>query len=172
MPNRGCLMETAGLVRKGDPIAVVGGGLIGISWTALFLAWGHDVALFEHEETSRHAIPRAVARPIVQVAELMPGLPAPGRLHLAASLEEAVQGAAWIQENVPEKVPLKRAIYAAIDDRVEATAGALYDRATGSRSTTATADAPAVPSPEAQAGARELKDGLTDEQRRMLDELG
>ena len=40
-------METAGLVRKGDPIAVIGGGLIGISWTALFLAWGHDVALFE-----------------------------------------------------------------------------------------------------------------------------
>jgi carnitine 3-dehydrogenase len=108
-------METAGLVRKGDPIAVIGGGLIGISWTALFLAWGHDVALFEHEETLRRAIPRAVARPIVQVAELIPGLPARGRLHLAGSLEEAVQGAAWIQENVPEKVSLKRAIYAAIE---------------------------------------------------------
>ena len=108
-------MQTAGSVRQGHPIAVIGGGLIGISWTALFLAWGHDVALFEHEEASRRAIPRAVARPIAQIAELTPGLPAPGRLHLATSLEEAVQGAAWIQENVPEKVPLKRATYAAIE---------------------------------------------------------
>lgn len=65
------------------------------------------------------------------------------------------------------------AIYDAIDDRVESRAGALYDRATGRPTATATAsDAPAVPTPEAQAGARELKDGLTDEQRRMLDELG
>ncbi|GAA1927562.1 hypothetical protein GCM10009775_19580 [Microbacterium aoyamense] len=64
------------------------------------------------------------------------------------------------------------AIYDAIDDRVEAHAGALYDRATGSKSAPATAEAAAVPSPEAQAGARELKDGLTDEQRKMLDELG
>ncbi|GGF73442.1 hydroxyacyl-CoA dehydrogenase [Paracoccus acridae] len=100
---------------KGDRIAVIGGGLIGTSWAALFMAWGHDVALFEHDETSRKAIPRAIRGPIGQVAELASGLPAPGRLHLADSLEDAVTGAAWIQENVPEKVPLKRAIYAAIE---------------------------------------------------------
>ncbi|WP_188715716.1 3-hydroxyacyl-CoA dehydrogenase NAD-binding domain-containing protein [Paracoccus acridae] len=108
-------MRTAGSVAKGDRIAVIGGGLIGTSWAALFMAWGHDVALFEHDETSRKAIPRAIRGPIGQVAELASGLPAPGRLHLADSLEDAVTGAAWIQENVPEKVPLKRAIYAAIE---------------------------------------------------------
>lgn len=67
------------------------------------------------------------------------------------------------------------AIWDAIDDRVEARAGALYDRATGSRATTDAAAPPALtvpPSPEAAAGRRELQDGLTDEQRRMLDELG
>ncbi len=65
------------------------------------------------------------------------------------------------------------AIYDAIDDRVEGHAGAIYDKATGGARETESADAaPAVPSPEAQAGRRELKDGLTDEQRRMLDELG
>lgn len=63
------------------------------------------------------------------------------------------------------------AIYDAIDDRVEAHAGALYDKATGGRRATTDAAAPAVPSPEARAGARELTDGLTEEQRRMLDEL-
>ncbi len=64
------------------------------------------------------------------------------------------------------------AVYDAIDDRVEAHAGALYDRATGAKAATPDASAPAIPSPAAQAGARELKDGLTEEQRRMLDELG
>lgn len=108
-------MRTAGSVAKGDRIAVIGGGLIGTSWTAQFMAWGHDVALFEHDERSRGAIPGAIRGSIGQVAELESGLPAPGRLHLADSLEDAVRGAAWIQENVPEKVPLKRAIYAAIE---------------------------------------------------------
>ena len=68
------------------------------------------------------------------------------------------------------------AIYGAIDDRVEARAGALYDRATGTpAAATATADAApraVAPSPATEAGRRELQDGLTDEQRRMLDELG
>ncbi len=65
------------------------------------------------------------------------------------------------------------AIYDAIDDRVEAHAGALYDRARGATPKAEGSDAaPAVPSPETRAGRRELKDGLTDEQRRMLDELG
>ncbi|MCZ0963595.1 3-hydroxyacyl-CoA dehydrogenase NAD-binding domain-containing protein [Paracoccus benzoatiresistens] len=108
-------MQTAVSFQKGDRIAVIGGGLIGTSWAALFMAWGHDVALFEHEEASRNAIPPAVSGLIAQVAELAPGLPASGRLHLATSLEEAVEGAAWVQENVPESVPLKRAIYAGIE---------------------------------------------------------
>ena len=65
------------------------------------------------------------------------------------------------------------AIYDAIDDRVEAHAGAVYDRATGASRPVEEPDAArAVPSPETRAGRRELKDGLTDEQRRMLDELG
>ncbi|KRA22495.1 hypothetical protein ASD65_16595 [Microbacterium sp. Root61] len=65
-------------------------------------------------------------------------------------------------------------IYDAIDDKVEARAGALYDKATGgvAPATTAIPTAPAVPTPETQAAQRELNDGLTDEQRRMLDELG
>lgn len=65
------------------------------------------------------------------------------------------------------------AIYDAIDDRVEAHAGALYDRARGrGAETEASGAAPAVASPETRAAQRELKDGLTEEQRRMLDELG
>jgi hypothetical protein len=64
------------------------------------------------------------------------------------------------------------AIYAAIDNRLEERAGALYDRASagiGGKSTDAAT--PAV-SPEAQTARQELNDGLTAEQRKMLDDLG
>ncbi len=58
-------------------------------------------------------------------------------------------------------------IYDAVDDKVEAKAGEVYDKALGGRNET-----PAVPpSPQARAAQEELKDGLTAEQRRMLDEL-
>jgi hypothetical protein len=63
------------------------------------------------------------------------------------------------------------AIYDAIDDRVEGHAGALYDKATGNKVTDAATTA-TLTSPESAAGRRELQDGLTDEQRRMLDDLG
>jgi len=67
------------------------------------------------------------------------------------------------------------AVYDAIDDRVEGHAGALYDRATGAKAADAGASASGtttLTSSEAAAARRELQDGLTDEQRRMLDELG
>jgi hypothetical protein len=70
------------------------------------------------------------------------------------------------------------AIYDVIDDRVEARAGALYDRAARrpTRQTTAREDVSAQrstleESPPTARGRRELRDGLTDEQRRLLDEL-
>jgi len=65
-------------------------------------------------------------------------------------------------------------IYDAIDDRVEAHAGVLYERATSTKATgsVAAGATSTLPSAETAAGRRELQDGLTDEQRRMLDELG
>ncbi|WP_100814185.1 hypothetical protein [Microbacterium lacus] len=69
------------------------------------------------------------------------------------------------------------AIYDAIDDRVEKRAGHVYDAAaaklgrspkTGGTDVSAPAMTPGVDA----STRRELKDGLTDEQRRMLDELG
>ena len=65
------------------------------------------------------------------------------------------------------------AIYDRIDDRVHEHAGALYDKATGGPAVSgADAATPAVPSPQTTQARRELQDGLTEEQRRMLDELG
>lgn len=89
------------------------------------------------------------------------------------SIGGGIFGAFWGYVLPPVILLIGWAIYDAIDDRVEAHAGALYDRASGNRSATTDA-APAVPlaSEASAAGRRELDDGLTDEQRRMLDELG
>jgi len=68
-------------------------------------------------------------------------------------------------------------VYDQIDDALTRKAGELYDaagaRISGARSGSATSAEPsATSSPATAAGREELKDGLTPEQRRMLDELG
>ncbi len=88
------------------------------------------------------------------------------------SIGGGILGAFWGYVIPPVILLIGWAIYGAVDDKVESGAGALYDRATGTKSESPDAAAPAIPTPEASAGRRELNDGLTDEQRRMLDELG
>ncbi|WP_337004595.1 MULTISPECIES: hypothetical protein [unclassified Microbacterium] len=66
-------------------------------------------------------------------------------------------------------------IYDRIDDRLHAKVGEIYDSAqarvkSGAQSSAAASPAPETP--ETAAAREELKDGLTAEQRRMLDELG
>ncbi len=82
-------------------------------------------------------------------------------------------GAFWGWVLPPLFILIGWAIYDAIDDRVETHAGALYDKATGGPAVAASdSAAPAVVSPQTAQARRELQDGLTEEQRRMLDELG
>lgn len=64
-------------------------------------------------------------------------------------------------------------IYDQVDDRLRAKAGELYDVVQGKVSSRRTASASSAPATPGTAEAREeLQDGLTPEQRRMLDELG
>lgn len=97
-------------------------------------------------------------------------------LFTGVSIGGGLFGAFWGYVLPPVILLIGWAVYDAIDDRVESHAGALYDRAAGGRAADASATgsaAPAAPpSSETAAGRRELNDGLTDEQRRMLDELG
>lgn len=103
-------------------------------------------------------------------------------LFTGVSVGGGIFGAFWGWVLPPVILLIGWAIYGAIDDRVESHAGALYDKATGtSAGMDAAPSAPPIGSPRdtypggsaaSAAGRRELNDGLTDEQRRMLDELG
>lgn len=78
----------------------------------------------------------------------------------------------WAYVLPPVIISIGWFVYDRIDDRVEATAGRLYDSATGGRAAPG-GDAPAAVDPTAASRARtEPDDGLTPEQRRMLDDLG
>ncbi|WP_282846142.1 hypothetical protein [Microbacterium oxydans] len=67
-------------------------------------------------------------------------------------------------------------IYDQIDDRLRAKTGEIYDsvqaKMKGGTKTAPSAAAPVPETPETRAARDELGDGLTAEQRRMLDELG
>lgn len=97
-------------------VAVLGCGLIGVSWTALFLVHGHDVAVWDPSPTARDGVADRIALPMAQLVELGLGKGrSRGRLISCAEPEEAAQGVDLVQENAPENVPLKRALYTRVD---------------------------------------------------------
>ncbi len=99
-------------------LAILGCGLIGQSWAALFLAHGHDVAAWDPAPAARAALAKAVCRPMAQLAELGQGAAHMGRLSVFETVENAVANAMLVQENAPENAPLKRALYAQIEAAV------------------------------------------------------
>lgn len=84
-----------------------------------------------------------------------------------------VRGFFWGYVLPPLALLIAWIIYDAIDDRIEAKAGQLYDRVgTSVRGTSRPDASPSTPgAPTTKAAREELADGLTPEQRRLLDEL-
>lgn len=96
--------------------ANIGAGVIGASWTALFLASGRSVAVYDPCETVKDTVYRYVEKAWPTLTEL--GLTengTPDRLTFHRSAAEAVDGAAFVQENVPERLPVKHALFAEIE---------------------------------------------------------
>ncbi|MCX7645184.1 MAG: carnitine 3-dehydrogenase [Rhodobacteraceae bacterium] len=95
--------------------AVVGGGVIGAGWAARFLLMGWDVAVADPDPEA----PRKVGEVLANARAALPGLhdvalPDEGRLSVGTSLAEAVAGAEWVVEAVPERLELKHRVYAEI----------------------------------------------------------
>lgn len=96
-------------------IAIVGCGLIGESWAALFLHHGFDVRAWDPNETVRETFAQRVQRPLAQLADLGATAGTLGRLSVVVTVDEAVAGAVLVQENAPESIPIKHALYAQIE---------------------------------------------------------
>ena len=96
--------------------AVLGAGVIGASWTALFLASGRDVAVYDNSPTVEKTVRDYVARawPTLESLSLVKG-GNPDRIRFCMSAAEAVEGASFVQENVPELIGIKHALYKEIE---------------------------------------------------------
>ncbi|MGV8935642.1 MAG: carnitine 3-dehydrogenase [Allorhizobium sp.] len=96
--------------------ACIGGGVIGGGWIARFLLAGIDVAVFDPHPEAQRIVAEVLAN-AERAYALLTGAPLPkrGKLTFCATLEEAVAGADWIQESVPERLDLKRGVLNQID---------------------------------------------------------
>ena len=103
-------------------VAVIGGGTIGASWAACFLAHGLETVVVDplrEESDLRRAIdemwPALERMGLAQDAD-------PGRMEFANAIDNRLAAAQFVQESVPEQLPLKRetlhALEAVIDPDV------------------------------------------------------
>src|SRR5260221_13468075 len=98
-------------------IAVVGTGVIGASWTALFLAKGLEVIATDiapnAEATLKSFI--ATAWPALKRLCLAPDA-SQSKLTFTPDVAEAVRGVGLVQENGPERIDFKIKLYAQLDE--------------------------------------------------------
>ena len=94
-------------------VGLLGAGVIGGGWAARFLLAGVDVRLFDPSPAAAQAVSGTLERGRRAWARLtLAPLPQEGTLTLVDSVEEAVAGVELVQESVPEREDLKRALLA------------------------------------------------------------
>jgi carnitine 3-dehydrogenase len=94
-------------------VALLGGGVIGGGWAARFALNGIDVRLYDPAPEAADAVDEVLAnaRRALRRLTLAP-LPPEGAVRIAATPEEAADGAEFVQESAPEREPLKRELLA------------------------------------------------------------
>lgn len=101
-------------------VAIVGCGFVGRGWAISFARAGHEVALFDED-------PAAPVKALAFIADVLPDLEANGlldggtpagllsRIRTEADLAAALAGAVHVQENAPERLEVKQAVFARLD---------------------------------------------------------
>jgi 3-hydroxyacyl-CoA dehydrogenase len=112
-------MSSENAIRR---IAIVGTGVIGASWAALFLAHGLDVVATDPAPNAEENLREYVdsAWPALEQLGLSAGA-AKKRLSFTAKLNEALQGVDLVQENGPENPDFKIKLFADMDALTPAT---------------------------------------------------
>ncbi|WP_163849367.1 carnitine 3-dehydrogenase [Pseudooceanicola aestuarii] len=100
--------------------AIIGGGVIGAGWAARFLLHGWNVRLFDPAPE----VQARTAQVIDRARLALPGLgdvalPEAGQLSFHGLMSEAVAGADWVQESVPDRLELKQTLYQTLQDYME-----------------------------------------------------
>src|SRR3954467_8288243 len=98
-------------------IAIFGTGVIGASWTALFLAKGLQVVATDVAPNAEAALKKFVeaAWPALKRLGLSPGA-SQSNLKFTGDLAKALAGADLVQENGPERIDFKQKLYGQLDE--------------------------------------------------------
>ncbi len=103
-------------------ITSIGAGPIGGGWAAHFLARGYDVTAYLHDANETPAFNSILNTAWGSLTDL--GL-AEGasldRLRIVTDLEDALEGAQFVQESAPERLDIKQALYERMGDILPAS---------------------------------------------------
>jgi L-gulonate 3-dehydrogenase len=99
-------------------VAIIGSGLIGRAWAMVFARAGWDAAMYDAVDGVADKALGLVAEGLDELAKhglVSDPKGAAQRVRAAKSVADALDGASYVQENVPETVDAKRAIFAELD---------------------------------------------------------
>lgn len=102
--------------------AIIGTGLIGQAWAIVFARQGWQVRLYDVNAAMLAEAGALIRRQLDELQAhglLRDAAAAAARIEVAASLPEALAGARYIQENSPERLDLKRDLFAQLDAAAE-----------------------------------------------------
>jgi ketoreductase RED1 len=105
----------ADILNRYSRVAVVGAGVIGASWTAVFLAHGLSVVVNDPRDDVEGVVADYIAKAAPTLGEF--GLPTENfskKLSFEADLERAVADVDVVQENGPERIEFKQDLWARI----------------------------------------------------------
>ncbi|MEO1613567.1 MAG: 3-hydroxyacyl-CoA dehydrogenase NAD-binding domain-containing protein, partial [Pseudomonadota bacterium] len=93
--------------------ALIGGGVIGGGWAARLIENGIDVAVYDPDPEAERKLNAVLAAAERAYAKLtMAPRPTKGVVTFAPTIAEAVADAGLIVESVPERLDIKRKVYA------------------------------------------------------------
>ena len=98
-------------------IGIVGSGVIGASWSALFLAAGHYIVNFDPDPYNEAKTNAYIAKawPSLEALELVRVGASQTNISYVSTAVKAVSSADFVQENVPERLPIKLETYREIE---------------------------------------------------------
>lgn len=106
-----------------EKIALIGGGLVGQAWAIVFARAGHPVTVYDASPMTLEQAETNIASRLNDLTRFKliddPDVVL-GRIGFAIKPGDAVEGADYVQESVPERVEVKRAVYQELDQLIGA----------------------------------------------------
>ena len=109
------------MARQIKRVAVIGAGVIGASWAALFLAKGLHVNVTDPAPNAEAVVRKFIndAWPALEQLGLAPGA-SQSNLTFYADMKAAIADVDFVQENAPERIDFKQKLYGELDELLAA----------------------------------------------------